>query len=414
MLFRGGNVAPVDLSAAKGATVMITAFGSPARHERRGSVRHIPPMIRASRSVHGGTSMRMRALGRIVTCIATCAVALPAAGSAAPHASSADEEALVWHSPEQCGHIVEDGGRMTMRSPDILRVGTWNIRWFPRGRAPGRAGAPTDLDWLTCVLVWMQPDVLVVQESLTTATARHSWTRVLRALERHTGQTWQWSVQRCGQPGRQHVGVLWNAERVTLSGVRSLWRLNPRAGGARAPCRNGRRPGHYAHVRSHRPSGVDFHLVGLHLKSGTTMAAVEERRRALNRLDVAVAPFLDADRDVVVLGDLNTMGTGDARSQHAELQDLRRMVADNTPGFRDLRLTPGCSHYFRGRGGWLDHVLVVRDMTEVNARSVRVTGYCAATECRRLRGGYPMAYHRLSDHCPVILEIHNHDHDPHP
>ncbi len=348
--------------------------------------------------------------------------ALPAAYQSsgarpAPHISASDEETLVWQSPEQCERVVRDGGRMAMRTPDVLRVGTWNIRWFPRGRSPDRRNhltAPTDLAWLTCALVWMQPDILVVQESLTTDKAGDSWTLVRQALERRTGETWQWSVQRCGKPDRHHVGVLWNTHRATLSGIRSLWPLNARAGGAQSPCKGGRHPGHYAHVRSPRPSGVDFHLIGLHLKSGATVAAVEERQRALNRIDGAVAPLLDTDRDVIILGDLNTMGAGDTHSQRAELKYVRRMVAKETPGFDDLRLKPQCSHYFRGRGNWLDHVLVAQDMAEVNVRSARVTGYCAVTECRRIRGEYPLAYQRLSDHCPVIFAIQNHDRDPHP
>ena len=345
---------------------------------------------------------------------ATLVGTLPAAQAAAPHRSPSDEEARVWQSPEHCEHVVKNGGRMAVPSPDVLRVGTWNLRWFPRGQPPNQPNPlnrPTNLEWLTCVLVWMQPDILMVQESLTTGKARDAWTRVLRALEQHTGNTWQWSAQQCGKPDRHHVGVLWNTSRATLSDMQSLWRVNRHARSAQNPCRDGRHPGHYAYVRSTRPSGVDFHLIGLHLKSGATVAAVEERHHALNRLDDAVAPFLDTDRDVVILGDLNTMGAGDARSHQTELKYLRRMAAQATPGFRDLRLTPQCSHYFRGRGGWLDHVLVARDMAEVRTRSVRVTGYCAVAGCRRIRGEYPLAYQHLSDHCPVILAIHNHDRD---
>ncbi len=359
--------------------------------------------------------MQPRTVVLTLLCVATLAGTLPAAQAADPHISASDEEVLVWQSPEHCERVVRNGGRMVLRSPDVLRVGTWNIRWFPRGGSPDRPhqlNRPTDMGWLTCVLVWMRPDLLVVQESLTTGQAKDSWTRVSRALEQRTGDAWKWSVQPCGKPDRHHVGVLWNASRATLSNVQSLWRLNMQAESAQSPCKGGRHPGHYAYVRSTRPSGADFHLIGLHLKSGATVAAVEERHRALNRLDVAVAPFLDTDRDVIILGDLNTMGAGDTRSQHTELKYLRRMVANTTPGFRDLRLKPQCSHYFRGRGGWLDHVLVSQDMAEVSTRSARVTGYCAVAGCRRIRGEYPLAYQRLSDHCPVIFEIHNHDLDP--
>ena len=330
------------------------------------------------------------------------------------HQSSSPEEALVWKSSTHCERVVKDGGRMAVPAPDTLRVGTWNIRWFPHGSPPDRpeqAATPTDLEWLACTLVWMQTDILVVQESLTTTKARAAWDRVLAALERHTGHTWQWSVQECGKPDGHHVGILWNASRVTLSEFQSLWRLNGKATSAQEPCKGRLRPGHYARVQSKRQPGADFHVIGLHLKSGPTVFAVEARHAALNRIDTAVSPFLKADEDVIILGDLNTMGAGDRHSQRSELKYLRRKVAKETPGFDDLFPEPRCSHYFRGRGDWLDHVLVAKNMDEMRTRSARVTGYCAVAGCRRIKGEYPPAYQRLSDHCPVIIEIDNRDKD---
>ena len=332
----------------------------------------------------------------------------------AVHQSSSLEEALVWKSSTHCERVVKDDGRMAIPAPDTLRVGTWNIRWFPHGSPPDRPDrsiAPTDLEWLTCTLVWMQTDILVVQESLTTTKALAAWDRVLTALEQRTGDAWQWSVQSCGRPDGHHVGVLWNASRVTLSAIQSLWLLNSKATSAQNPCAGGLRPGHYARVQSTHQPGADFHVIGLHLKSGPTVSAVEQRHAALNRIDTAIARFLEEDRDVMILGDLNIMGAGDSHSQRSELKYLRRMVAKEAPGFDDLFPKPRCSHYFRGRGDWLDHVLVAKDMNEMSKRSARVTGYCAVAGCLRIKGEYPLAYRRLSDHCPVIIEIDNRDLD---
>ena len=59
---------------------------------------------------------------------------------------------------------------------NAVGVGTWNIRWFPDGdMTPGPSTIPTDLRWLSCVIAWMNVDVLAVQEILTTAEAQTAW-----------------------------------------------------------------------------------------------------------------------------------------------------------------------------------------------------------------------------------------------
>ena len=326
----------------------------------------------------------------------------------------ASEEGAVWTSRDQCEQVVNTGGRMATSSPSTLRLATWNLRWFPNGQSEKQSNGstgPTDLQWLTCTITWMQIDILSVQESLATPRANKAWGDVLQSLQKRTGSTWRWTRQKCGHPDEHHIGLLWNADRVTLSRIDSLWQFNAKAKSGENPCANGLRPGHYAWVQSHAKDGVDFHLIGLHLKSGPTVFAVEERHKALNRLDQVVAPLLDLDQDVVILGDFNTMGAGDWKSRNYELKNLHRLVAKEKPGFKDLPLKPQCSHYFRGRGGWLDHVLVAKGTSEVTTSSAKVTGYCAVAGCQRIKGDYPLAYRRLSDHCPVILEIQNRDED---
>lgn len=250
-----------------------------------------------------------------------------------------------------------------------------------------------------------------MEESLDTPKAKRAWRTVLESLANATGDSWQWTPQPCGEPDSHKIGLLWNASRVTITQVTSLWPFNVKAESDRNPCEGGLRPGHYAYVQSRHESGVDFHLIALHLKSGPTVFALEDRHRALNRIDQSVSRFLSKDQDVVILGDFNTMGAGDNASRRSELKYMRRMVAKEKPGFQDLPLTPPCSHYFRGRGGWLDHVLVNTGMAEVRTRSARVTGYCAQRNCRRMKGAYPLAYRRLSDHCPVVMAIENQDQD---
>lgn len=323
-------------------------------------------------------------------------------------------ERAVWASREQCEAIVNQGSRMASESSAKIRLATWNIRWFPIGKPSDQSenvADPTDIAWLICAIRWMQLDILAVQESLATPEAAKAWDRIIASLNQQTGATWRWHRQSCGRPDDHHIGLLWNDTRVSLSEFESLWQFNAKAQSATNACTFGLRPGQYAWVQAREPKGVDFHLIGLHLKSGPTVFAVEDRHNALNRIDQSIAPLLARDRDVIILGDFNTMGAGDWQSRDSELKNLRRKVAKEKPGFADLPLHPQCSHYFRGRGGWLDHVLVPQEMQEVTVTAVQVTGYCAVAGCDRIRGDYPLAYRHLSDHCPVVLEIENTDKD---
>ena len=331
-----------------------------------------------------------------------------------PSSTTKGGEQAVWTSREHCQGAIQKGLRMVEASSANLRVATWNLRWFPVGVGPDQyegSAEPTDIEWLVCAIRWMQIDLVAVQESLATPKADQAWETITKELSNQTGETWRWHRQACGRPDDHHIGLLWNDSRVALSQFDSLWEFNAKAENGSNPCTYGLRPGQYARVQSRTTNGVDFHVIAVHLKSGPTVFALEERQKVFNRIDKAVAPLLKQDQDVVILGDFNTMGAGDRQSQLSELKYLRRFVAKEQPGFTDLEVHPQCSQYFRGQGGQLDHVLVTQDMKEVDVDSVHVTGYCALAGCQRIRGDYPLAYRRLSDHCPVVVEIENRDRD---
>lgn len=298
---------------------------------------------------------------------------------------------------------------------DDLRIATWNIRWFPHGSPKDKRVDhvhPTDIEWLACTLAWMNVDLFTIQESLATHEAKAAWRTVTDQLRRDTGAEWRWYLQPCGNPDEHHIGFLWNSNRVTLSQFDVLWEFNVKARSPGEPCAGGLRPGLYARVQSARADGADFHLIGLHLKSGPTVFAVEDRHNALNRIDRAVAPLLKEDEDVVIVGDFNTMGAGDWHSRDAELKNVIRLVGKENPGFEDVSIAPSCTHYFRGRGGRLDHILIASGMEEAAHPVGQVSGYCAMENCRRIRGDYPSAYRHLSDHCPVIFQVQDRDRDP--
>lgn len=65
---------------------------------------------------------------------------------------------------------------------------------------------------------------------------------------------------------------------------------------------------------------------------------------------------------------------------------MATIAAVKPPGFTRLNVEPPCTEYYRGHGGWLDHVLVSREMQEVPRAAARVTGYCAGQVLRAHRG----------------------------
>lgn len=86
------------------------------------------------------------------------------------------------------------------------------------------------------------------------------------------------------------------------------------------------------------------------------------------------------------------------------------------PEFRRLRSAGvDCSEYFRPfqapafEPGLLDHAVASLGFEEVGMEA-RVTGYCAVAACQPLAAA-PLAYERLSDHCPVVVEVADRDDD---
>ena len=260
-------------------------------------------------------------------------------------------ERTVWTSPEGCQQVVGSGERMAPADPAILRVGTWNIRWFPRG-CPSNRTCPnqaTDLPWLACTMAWMHVDVLALQEMLATPDAEFSLNSLRAELNRLTGGSWQVDLQSCGGASDQHVGFLWNGSRVALLQRTDAWELNGAATGPTgSACAGNLRPGRYALAKT--PIGVDVHLLSVHFDSGRAGRDYDHRRQAAQRIGqirMGNTPILELDRDVLVLGDFNTMGQ-DAPPISAQ-QELAVFDGELSPGFRRLPMTPNCTEYLRAR-----------------------------------------------------------------
>jgi endonuclease/exonuclease/phosphatase family metal-dependent hydrolase len=343
-----------------------------------------------------------------------------------PGGGAAEREAEIWESPESCATALQAGARMQRELQNPLVVGSWNVRFFPRG-CPAEESCPesaTDLDWLACSIVWMGVDVLAFQEILDTAAARTALAEVVEKLDTLTGGSWQSDLHECGAPGSQHVGFLWNGARAALANRRDEEQLNGAFDGS-DPCAGNLRPGRYARVRSVKPAGVDLHLLSVHLDSGRRENDFNHRRAAIAELpnleidgrlltEIGDGQGAAGDNDILVVGDWNTMGQGPPLEVTAE-QEIALFDEELEPGFRRLPVTHGCSEYFQPQGeaelhgGLLDHLVPTLGMEEA-ASGGRVTGYCAVQACQPFTDT-PSAFETLSDHCPLVVEIRDEDLD---
>lgn len=325
----------------------------------------------------------------------------PQAAPAAPRAGAGEP---AFRSLVECEDALRK--RAKRGAAHAVRVGTWNLRWFPRGTASGRdPDRRTDVRWLACAIASLDVDVLAVQEVMQDPEGRAALLDLEDRLDQLTGGRWRAELDAC-PAGRQHVGLLFDTRRVEVDGAGEVGALNP----GDDACDGNLRPGFGAHVRF--ANGADAHVIAVHLDSGPQRRDFDNRRRSLARLEGAIAELRRRrpDRDVIVLGDFNTMGCAKcapASSASQELAELDAALAAPALARLDAQRSPLCSSYYRGHAALLDHVLVSRATPGWAHARLELHGPCAALACGALsrRAERPAAFARLSDHCPVTAAL---------
>lgn len=330
--------------------------------------------------------------------------------------TTAEAERLVWSSAADCQRVVDSRNKLPREISDSLRVGAWNIRWFPEGCSPSEScpESSTDVAWLACTIAWMDVDLLAVEEILETPEAVQAMNDLRNRLNTLTGGSWQVDLSDCGESSAQRLGFLWNGSRVRLNGQADSCELNGAAAEGSCPdaCVGRLRPGRYARAQSMKSGGADFHILAAHFDSGRNNTDYQRRRIAVERIpfvEIGGASLFDTDSDVVALGDLNTMGRQEPPAI-SEAEEIAILDEELAPGFSRLIPQFQCSEYFQGRGGLLDHILVSTAMQE-DGPGTLLTGYCAVERCASIQGSMPAAYERLSDHCPILFEVIDQDLD---
>jgi endonuclease/exonuclease/phosphatase family metal-dependent hydrolase len=305
------------------------------------------------------------------------------------------------------------GGRRLSRDKAAVRVGSWNIRWFPDG-VPGRTASPSlaiDVDWLACAIAWLNVDALALAEIKSPSYADAALSRLVERLDALTGGNHRVLLDDCPASSGQHVGWLVNEARLRATVPTTHAGLNPHEDA----CADQLRPGFGVDLTS--AQGLDFHAIAVHLKSGTEPRDLELRRISLGRLD-GVGDVLGertSDRDWVVLGDFNSMGCRtcpESRQSGAEASFMDGVLARMRRPLRRIPSDLGCSYFYQGRPSLLDHVLVSTSMKEApTSLQARVEGYCRAAQCEAIGNEKPEAQRHLSDHCPITVDLTDQDWD---
>lgn len=317
--------------------------------------------------------------------------------------------ASAWTSRADCEKKLAT--RLRSSNPEVLRIATWNIRWFPDGK-PGK-GKPaeegTDVPWLACAIAYLDVEAIALQEIKTNDNAKRRSRELLLELDRITSGKWRLETDGCDNRDGQHVGLLIDETKLTLGKLTTLASLNANG----EPCKNQLRPGFSAYLK--KKSGVDFHFVSVHMKSGDEQRSLSLRQKALTGIVGAERELQSAvaDRDVVIAGDFNTMGCKDCAAKVTgadEIADTDRTLSGLAVAFRRIRSSADCSERNSHGSALLDHFFVTSTMTELGPKvEAQVDGVCRESGCVRATG-LPVEA-RLSDHCPVVLEITNRDLD---
>lgn len=322
----------------------------------------------------------------------------PAAGT------SADESGTngVFASRQAClGELAQARARAT---DERVRIASFNVRWFPFGVAQFKRGQPTDIEWLACVLAALNAPVVAVQEFTETNPTSGKLRELLAKLDELTHG--KWSARFDGCPGRRrlHVGLLYDTAQVQAQDFRRLDAVNPKGG-----CAGQLRPGFAGYFKW--PGGIDLHVVSVHLKAGDEKSSRELRRAAMRALPRSYAARQDAvsDTDVVFAGDFNVVGDRLQNAAH-ELGELQDKLSLDVPPFRFLSADAECSYLSSRAGSLLDFFVVPKAFEELPpGATVRVLGPCQQ-RCRTTASAQP-ARERLSDHCPIVLELDARDLD---
>jgi endonuclease/exonuclease/phosphatase family metal-dependent hydrolase len=285
------------------------------------------------------------------------------------------------------------------------RIASWNIRYFPDA-IEGEQTDPdeaTDVEWLACAIASLDVDILAVQEFKNSEAGLAQQRALIERLNELTSGDWRLELAQCTPEDVQHPGFLFDRNRVSGSEFRTIPSLNPDP-----TCSNSVSPGFGGYFAI--SGGPDIHLVVVHGQTGASQTSFEKRQLITSALEAVTndAQAINGDTDVLFAGDFNTVGCEacePAWTNEDEVNELKRATAGFDPPLELLPASERCTRLAEDVPH-IDHVLASASMAEVPEKAVvRVAGICEETSCERQVEWLEDAYERLSDHCPLLLDL---------
>ncbi|MCU0304546.1 MAG: hypothetical protein MUC56_10865 [Thermoanaerobaculales bacterium] len=281
-----------------------------------------------------------------------------------------------------------------------LRVASFNLRNFPldeRPEAPGSGfSRRTNICDLETALAGLGAQVMGFSEVCDT----RRFPPILRRAG--GGRPMRILFSADGGGAGQHLAVAWDGSALEL--VEGPIEI------AGLVVKPGLRPGLAVRLRETAGSARDLLVVVVHLDAGRD--DLEHRLEQVRALAAFVRGEVErtGDRDVVVVGDFNTVG-GPGLEPLAELGLVDAILAG--AGLERLANATGCSQYWEGpgepdgvfRASLLDHVYLGGVRAAAPARSWL---HCARLGCGELvsrPGAEDGTFFDVSDHCPVTFEV---------
>jgi len=200
----------------------------------------------------------------------------------------------------------------------------------------------------------------------------------------------------------QHLAIAWDGDAfelvegpIEITEVAVSWDL---------------RPGLAVRLRSTFRPTLDLTVIEVHLDAGRD--DVDRRSEQVRALALWIGDWTAStgDRDIVLLGDFNTVG-GPGLTAEDELRQIDRALA--AVGLRRLANATGCSQYWEGPGV-ADGIFTASLLDLVYLSGLDADGparswlHCERAGCGDLAsrpGGEDGTFFDVSDHCPVTFEI---------